>query len=353
MIQLQHKPKYYNKLFFGDSDIARLDISGDKDFKALAELSEKNTWFLNVVNCKQDRWHEMSPIALRMYRLNLGYQTAMDSLVPDLFAILQDKANDPWLSYLYSRIHVEEKIHAGSYSLGISQAFGAEAEEFLDIIYTDPYIANRIDSELTLAHQLVTAVEDWNESQAFILLQALGATFFLEGIKFPFSFFTSFTINKAEENKAQGFTQVLILIANDEMSTHTTTGSTLLRKLSRMKPFKQYFDNGSFQKWMRDYFATSIQAEKQWATYLLQDGDLPGFNQAICDHFLEYWCDKRLKELHLEPLFNFPQKNDIEKWFDEYRNINGKNSALQEISNISYTLAQTIDDLAKFDKEIQ
>jgi ribonucleotide reductase beta subunit family protein with ferritin-like domain len=57
-----------------------------------------------------------------------------------------------------------------------------------------------------------------------------------------------------------------------------------------------------------------------------------------------------MKELQLQPQFDV-KKNDIESWFDEYRDVKNKQSALQEISNINYQLGQCMNDLHLFDKE--
>ena len=59
MLQLNKKPKDYNSLFFGDADIARLDIGGDAYFKKLSEQDEANFWGLNIVSCSNDKWSEI------------------------------------------------------------------------------------------------------------------------------------------------------------------------------------------------------------------------------------------------------------------------------------------------------
>lgn len=355
MINLERKPSTQHKLVFGEQDIGRLDLTYDPKFKALAELDEANVWFLNVVSCGNDRWDQFSEGALHKFRLTLGYQTVLDSLVPDVFKYLSEIATDPWLEYLYSRISTMEHTHALSYSSGVTQAFGAKATEFLDIIYTDPHIKHRIDDELAIAKEFVHAVKfDWHNSEynRKLLLRMLVATFALEGVKFPFSFFTSWSLNKAYSNCAQGFSQLLIKISIDELSVHTATGSNLINKLRKDPNFKDEFQSGWFDKMASEYFAKVAEKEIVWANYLLESGDELGFNQAICTHFIQYWADRRLNEINLPKQFNVV-KNDIEIWFDEYRNPNAKGAALQEISNVSYQIGQVVNDLHKFDEELK
>ena len=353
MIDLSHIPSTQHKLVFGEQTVGRLDLPYDSKFKQLAEIDEANVWFLNVVNCSNDRWQDMPASALTKFQLTLGYQTVLDSLVPDVFKYLSEIVTDPWLQYLYSRISTMEHTHALSYSSGVTQAFGAQATDFLDVIYTDPNIKHRIDDELALAKEFISAVNaGWSNTQANrrLLLKLLVGTFVLEGVKFPFSFFTSWTLNKGYDNCSQGFSQLLLSIATDEMVVHTATGSNFLNKLAKTPEFREEFKSGWFAEMATAYFKLAQEKEIAWATYLLETGDEPGFNQAICEHFIKYWINRRLREIHV-PQLEVIQKNDIEKWFDEYRDVKNKQSALQEISNINYQLGQCVDDLYKFDQK--
>ena len=352
MINLTHKPSEEHKLVFGEQDLGRLDLPYDKTFKNLASVDEANVWYLGVVSCSTDRWYEFPASALSKFQLTLGYQTVLDSLVPDVFKALNEVVTDPYLKYLYSRISTMEHTHALSYSSGVTQAFGAKATEFLDIIYTDPHIKHRIDDELQVITEFTKATQTWSNTPANrkLLLQTLVAVFALEGIKFPFSFFTSWSLNKAYNNCAQGFSQLLLSISVDEMTVHTATGSNFLNKLSKSADFREEFQSGWFAAMTTDYFKRVVTKEIAWANYLLESGSEPGFTAPICEHFIQYWADRRLKEIGLPTIYNV-QKNDIEIWFDEYRNVKNKSSALQEISNINYQIGKCVNDLHKFDKD--
>lgn len=353
MINLNKQPSEEHKLVFGEQDISRLDLPYDPKFKSLVEVDEANVWFLNVVSCSNDKWYNFSESAMKKFQLTLGYQTVLDSLVPDVFKYLSEIATDPYLKYLYSRISTMEHTHAMSYSSGVSQAFGSEATEFLNIIYTDPQIKHRIDDELAIATEFITAVQNGfsNTSEnRQLLLRTLVAIFALEGIKFPFSFFTSWSLNKAYDNCAQGFSQLLLTISVDEMTVHTATGSNFINKLRKDPAFKDEFKSGWFDTMAIDYLTHVANKDIQWSNYLLESGDEPGFNQQINNHFIKYWTNRRAKEINLPEIFPNIEKNDIEIWFDEYRNVKDKQAALQEVSNINYQLGQVINDLDKFDE---
>lgn len=350
MINLTTKPSEEHKLVFGAQDLGRLDLPYDKTFKNLASVDEANVWYLDVVSCSADRWSMFPASALYKFQLTLGYQTVLDSLVPDVFKALNEIVTDPYLKYLYSRISTMEHTHALSYSSGVTQAFGSKATEFLDIIYTDPQIKHRIDDELDTISRFIKATHNWSntEENRKLLLETLVVVFCLEGIKFPFSFFTSWTLNKAYENCAQGFSQLLLSISVDELTVHTATGSNFINKLRKTQDFQSEFKSGWFDSMAEAYFAKVVEKEKAWARYLLLSGNEPGFTEPICDHFIMYWADRRRKEIGLPQQYNI-QKNDIEIWFDEYRNVKNKSSALQEISNINYQIGKCVNDLHKFD----
>ena len=354
LVDLENKPKNYSSLIFGDyGKVARLEIGGDTSFKKLAETDEANFWGLNLVSCSSDRWDDIPQEGLSKFQKTIAYQTVMDSLVPDVFVGLSEIVTDPWGSYLYSRISTMEKVHAMSYSSGISQAFGAKAEQFLDIIYTDPKIKARVKNEIEVAERFVDAVKaGWEETEENkkLLVELLYKTLYLEGVKFPFSFFTSWTINKAFGNVAQGFSQLLIKISIDEMQVHTTTGVTFLKKLVKNPKTSHLFTSDWFKDSFTEYVRESVEDDLLWVDHLLEDGEIAGFNKEICDHFIKYWADYRLKSVGLGPIYNVT-KNDIEVWFDSYRNVNDKHSALQEIDSVTYQKNTLVNDLYKFDKQ--
>ena len=354
MINLLVKPSEEHKLVFGEQDLGRLDLPYDKTFKNLASVDEANVWYLDVVSCSNDRWWIFPDSALKKFQLTLGYQTVLDSLVPDVFKALNEVVTDPYLKYLYSRISTMEHTHALSYSSGVTQAFGTKATEFLDIIYTDDQIKHRIDDELEIITKFIEATKSWSNTSENrkLLLQTLVVVFCLEGIKFPFSFFTSWTLNKGYDNCAQGFSQLLLSISVDEMTVHTATGSNFINKLRKSSDFSDEFKSGWFDTMASDYISNVETKEIGWAVYLLSSGEEPGFTLPICEHFIKYWGDRRRKEINL-PIIHNLQKNDIEIWFDEYRNVKNKASALQEISNINYQIGKCINDLHKFDEEMR
>ena len=303
IIDISKKPVELDKLFFGDyGGFVRIDKIQYPKIKEISEASESNVWFVNEIDYDPDvvGWQTIPMNAQSKFEKNISYQNLMDSGVIKIFAELAKIANVSELQYLYNRINVEENIHAMSYSNGINVVFGADTERVLDLVYTDPVIKKRIDDEVDGAEEFIELciTQGRTDDEAKMsLLKLLGATFMLEGIKFPFSFFVTWTINKSYGNAIQGFSRALKLISWDEMTVHTVTGSTVLNTLRRDKSqgFSHLFKE--FDIWMREYTKKVVSGELDWNKYLLIDGEIPGYTEEIGEHFIKYWADKRLKDL--------------------------------------------------------
>jgi len=346
---IQKKPKNYNKLFFGDQgNFLRMDYVPFDIFKKLAERSEANVWFTNEIDYSRDKkgYDLLSDKEKRMFHLNILYQNLLDSLVPNIFATLSEMATDTFLSYLYSRINTEENIHSLTYSSGLMQVFGAKATEMLDAVYRDRYLKNRMQKDIEAANNFLEHARkgEENDDLKLALIESLVRTYFLEGVRFPSSFFVTWTINDKNNNCIQGFSQSLKLILWDELTVHTVTGKNLLNIL--MNDETQGFSH------LKDIIKTIIfnvavevfESEMEWARYLLKDGEIPGYNKNIAEHFIKYQIDYRLKHLKLDPIYN-EEKSEIIDWFNDYRNLNKIQIALQESDNTNYQKGSLKNDL--------
>lgn len=357
IICVDKKPIQHKKLFFGEyGHYIRIDKIQYDNIRKLYETSESNSWFMNEIDYSKDiiGFPTLVPrIPQRMFKLNIVYQNLMDSGVTNIFSEIAKVTSLSELQYLYSRISIEESIHALTYSNGLSIVFGEESEKILDLVYEDDMIKSRMENEVDGSEKFLDLCINKNKTDdeaKKALLNLLGRVFILEGIKFPFSFFVTWTINKNYNNAIQGFSRALKLIAWDEMTVHTTTGSTVLGILRNDKDqgFSHLFEE--FDKNMYKFMEETVKKELKWSEYLLKDGNIPGYNKEIGEHFIKYWADKRLKELKLQPMFN-EKKSDIIDWYNKYRDLNSTNTALQEADTTNYQKGKLVDDLSKFDLE--
>jgi ribonucleoside-diphosphate reductase beta chain len=333
-------PQQTYKLFFGDTEgMLRIDKT---DYPVIMNTFKKgfsDVWSWQTIDFQSDilGWNKLDPVAQRIFLLNNGYQTLMDSGVVGLYNYLAMLSTNTELKLGYQYIAQNESIHAASYSYGLSQMFGNEAEDKINIIYEDEFIQQRMQDEVDFSDELFQAAivqgrEDIETKG--LIFKAIVATYVLEHIKFPFSFFSTWSLNRLYDNGINGFSNLLKLIAQDELDFHVPMNKNVLKIL--MKEKRQDFLEVIDTDFIYDYVRKVATAEKKWSEYLLQDGELAGYNKNINKNFIEYFADKTLTDIGLEPIYGV-KKNDTIDWYNDYRKIKNQNSALQEVSNTSYS----------------
>jgi ribonucleotide reductase beta subunit family protein with ferritin-like domain len=217
--------------------------------------------------------------------------------------------------------------------------FGDKATEVIDIVYTDPIIKTRLESEIDYASQL-----DKNNMKS--IFKVVVAAYLLEHIKFPFSFFVTFRINNAYNNAINGFSMLLKKIAEDEMDIHYPTNANVIKLM---------FSEGLIDKlWGYKFIKEETEkikiSEYSWNKYLQEEGSIPGFNQAIGEAFIDYQCNKSLRDVGIEVSIIKP--NDTITWFNHYRNIDNQVVAQQEIKSNQYQKGILKNDLDRFKETI-
>lgn len=355
VLDIGSKPKR-EKIFFGDfGHYIRIDNISHDIARRLKEASEGNTWFSKEVDYKSDktRFSGLPEDAKRAFKLNIAYQTLMDSGVTSGISSVMNRivTSSIW-SLLYARIAVEEAVHAESYSYGLSEVFGHLASETLDLVYNDSFVKTRMESERALFDKAadICVYNDKGETdeQKRAVLKLLLGIYFLEGIKFPFSFLVTFVINNSYNDAITGFTKTIKLIAHDELSVHVPCGRNIMTILRNNEDegFKHLFDNGFFNKEAVKMSERVVNQEIKWAEYLFKDRNVAGINRSLSENFIKYWASVRLRDIGIEDNpYSKAEKSDIVDWFNNYRNINKQNAALQETSNTSYQKGILKNDL--------
>lgn len=358
ILDISHKPKGIEKIFLGDyGHYLRIDNVSHEIAKKLKEASEGNTWFSKEVDYKSDKtnFSSLPEDVQRLFKLNIAYQTLMDSGVTSGISMIMKRivTSSIW-SLLYSRIAIEESIHAESYSYGLSEVFGHKSSEILDLVYEDKFVQKRMENEVELfrcVDDIYKVYEsnmgldtDWNKQS---ILQLLLGIYLLEGIKFPYSFLITFTINDKYDNAISGFTKTIKLIAHDELNVHVPTGKHILNILRKEEEqgFSHLFKSGQFNEIAIEMVDEVVNLELEWAKYLCDGRDLKGINYSISEHFIKYWAGVRMKDVGVETKYLSEKKSDIIDWFNNYKDINKQNAALQETSNTSYQKGALKNDL--------
>jgi ribonucleoside-diphosphate reductase beta chain len=237
-----------------------------------------------------------------------------------------------------------------TYSSGLARVFGADATKMLDHVYDDNILKHRMDNEIRDSQKLIDKAADGIVSDDLkkALIVSLIRTYFLEGVRFPSSFFVTWTINKNNSNAIQGFSQALKLILWDELTVHTTTGLNVLKILYKDESQGFYHLKDFIKETVYSIAEEVFDSEMQWVDYLLKDGEIPGVTKNIMKHFLKYQIDFRIRALGFEPIYN-EEKSDIIDWFNDYRDLNKTQVALQEADNTNYQKGALKNDLGRLD----
>ena len=341
ILNIETKPTS-NPLFGGQDGgiFLRTDKVEYPVYKQLYEAAFGKFWTVKMIDFSGDAlgFPTMPDVAQRMFKLNNGYQSLMDSGVVNIYNELTMCTTNPELAMIYQYIAQNESIHATSYSEGLIEMFGDKAGEVIDIVYNDPIIKTRLTSEIDYAAGL-------NRKDMKSIFKVVVAAYLLEHIKFPFSFFVTFRINNAYNNAINGFSMLLKKIAEDEMDIHYPTNGNVIKDMIK---------TGLIDKeWAHDFICKEAEAiqiqEFEWNKYLLQEGSIPGYNQAIGEAFIQYQVNKAQRGVGIDiaPI----KPNDTITWFNHYRDIGNQVVAQQEIKSNQYQKGILKNDLLRFTKD--
>ena len=338
ILNIETKPTS-NPLFGGQDGgiFLRTDKVEYPVYKQLYEAAFGKFWTVKMIDFSGDAlgFPTMPDVAQRMFKLNNGYQSLMDSGVVNIYNELTMCTTNPELAMIYQYIAQNESIHATSYSEGLIEMFGDKAGEVIDIVYNDPIIKTRLTSEVDYAAGL-----DRKDMKS--IFKVVVAAYLLEHIKFPFSFFVTFRINNAYSNAINGFSMLLKKIAEDEMDIHYPTNGNVIKDMIKAGLVEKEWAHTFIRKEVADI----LVQEFEWNKYLLQNGSIPGYNQAIGEAFIEYQANKAQRSvgIDVDPI----KPNDTITWFNHYRDIGNQVVAQQEMKSNQYQKGVIKNDLARF-----
>lgn len=361
------KKEQEEQMFFGKySKYLRVDKipKWAEVFKTLKENSEGNTWFAKEIDYKQDktRFDDLPEDAKRAFKLNISYQTLMDSGVTSgISEVLNKCVSSSMLDLLYRRITIEESIHSESYSYGLSQTFGSSANEILDLVYEDEFVKERMNREkevfanlydLTYTDNFPYDDEEKMDELKLSLLKVLIGVYVLEGIKFPFSFLVTFSINDKYDNAIPGFTRTLQLIAHDELNTHvpTTRHIVAIMREDADQGFTKFFqrkdgEKSIFEDLLEKIIDDTVESEIKWANYLFENRNVKSLSVESCEYFIKWRANFLYEILGIirNPYSDYVP-NSITEFFETYRDINKQNAAAQETALLAYTKGGVVND---------
>jgi ribonucleoside-diphosphate reductase beta chain len=335
-------------LFLGkDLGVQRYDIVKYPIFKDLDSKQMMNFWRPEEIELKKDRgdFKEMSDNEKFIFTSNLKYQTMLDSVICRGVPTVLQYVTNTELEACLMTWQFFEKIHSQSYSYIIQNVY-ADSSEVFGGIYEDKEIMKRANSAITDYNNLMgmacesTKLADLKK-QIYMTVVSINI---LEAIRFYVSFICSFAF--AENKKMAGNADIIKLIKRDE-ALHLANTQQILKILHTEESEGFVKTSEKCRDMAVEMFDSAAKEEKEWASYLFQNGSIIGLNEIVLHQYIDWLCMSRRKTIGL-PYENVG-KNPIAGWTEPWLNSEAVQVAPQEHEITSYKIGASKNDLEDMD----
>lgn len=338
--------------FFGKQvNIARYDKQRYNIFEKLTEKQLGFFWRPEEVDLSRDGkdFKGLTDHEKHIFTSNLKRQILLDSVqgrAPSLafLPICSLPELETWIqTWTFS-----ETIHSRSYT------------HIIRNVYSDP---SRIFDEMLELEEIGDCAKDiskyyddlieWNNTTTYeqrketpqgslydhkkALWLCLNAVNALEGVRFYVSFACSWAF--AEVKKMEGNAKIIKLIARDE-NVHLASTQQILKILPKEDP-----DFARIQEETRDecisMFHRVIEQEKNWASYLFQNGSMIGLNEELLCNYVDHIAAKRMGAIGLN---GKPGTNPL-PWTQKWISGSDVQVAPQETEITSYIIGGVKKDI--------
>jgi ribonucleoside-diphosphate reductase beta chain len=344
-----------NKIFFGEElNTQRFDEFKYPIFDKLTQTQLGFFWRPEEVSLQKDRsdYQQLTDAQKHIFTSNLRYQTLLDSVqgrAPSIAFL--PFVTIPELESCIITWDFMETIHSRSYTHIIKNIY-SDPSDIFDTIIDEPAIVKRAEMvtekydhfiELGRRRLLGLKVDDYDLYKALYL--ALISVNILEGVRFFVSFACSFAFG--ELKLMEGSAKIISFISRDEAQHLAITQHIL-------KCYKNQENDKLMHKVMKDcesevytMYEDAVAQEKEWAEFLFREGSMIGLSIPLLGNYIEYICNKRLRAIGLDPIFNISSTNNPLPWTQHWFNSRGLQNAPQETEIESYVIGgikQDVDD---------
>ena len=94
-------------------------------------------------------------------------------------------------------------------------------------------------------------------------------------------------------------------------------------------------------------FKKCVEEEKAWAKHLFKDGSIIGLNEKLLGQYVEWICNKRLRALGYDPIYDIPASQNPLPWTQHWLSSKGLQVAPQETEVESYLIGGVKQDVQK------
>jgi ribonucleoside-diphosphate reductase beta chain len=358
-------------MFFGNPvNVARYDQQKHQIFEKLIEKQISFFWRPEEVDVSKDRvdFQKLSDSEKHIFISNLKYQTLLDSIQgrsPNIafLPIISLPELETWVE-TWSFF---ETIHSRSYTHILRNLFGDPSSIFNDIV-DNQEIKKRASDISQYYDDLIFAVQLWQtlgegqhtvngkvhnitmrelKKKLFLCMNSVNA---LEAIRFYVSFACTFAF--AERELMEGNSKIIRLIARDE-NLHLTSTQHIINLWAKGKDDPEMAEIAEeCKEQATEIFLNAVRQEKEWATYLFQQGSMIGLNKEILCQYVEFIANHRMSAIGLGQPFDV--KSNPLPWMNNYLNSDNVQVAPQESEISSYLVGQidsevNADDFGDFD----
>jgi len=344
-------------MFFGQSvNVSRYDQQRYEIFEKITEKQLSFFWRPEEIDLSRDKidFKKLNKNERHIFLSNLKYQTLLDSIQgrsPNVafLPIVSLPELETWIeTWSFS-----ETIHSRSYTHIIRNISNNSDVVFKDIVNNRNIINRAVDISYYY-DELIRTTHYWQllgEGIHRINNEVINVNLFdlkkklylclisvnvLESIRFYVSFACAFAF--AERKLMEGNAKMIRLIARDE-SLHLTATQYMLNILVKYEVFEGM--SGVFNNCKSEcykIFERAAQQEKEWATYLFQNGSILGLNVEILYKYIEYITNVRLRAIGLNELF--PKRLNPIPWINSWFTSDNVQVAPQEVEISSYLVGQ-------------
>ena len=353
-------------MFFGNPvNVARYDQQRHSIFEKLIEKQLSFFWRPEEVDVSRDRvdFQAMTDSEKHIFISNLKYQTLLDSVQgrsPNIafLPIVSLPELETWIeTWSFS-----ETIHSRSYTHILRNLFSDPGKIFDDIVINE-HICKRATDISKYYDDLILHTQLWQihgegevtvdgvtydatvrnlKKKLYLTMNSVNA---LEAVRFYVSFACTFAF--AEREMMEGNSKIIRLIGRDE-NLHLTSTQHVIN-------LWQYGDDDPEMKEIaaecRDealaIFTSAVEQEKEWASYLFENGSMIGLNKEILCQYVEYIANMRMQAIGFEP--QYKQNSNPLPWMNKYLVSDNVQVAPQESEISSYLVGQIDSEVSAGD----
>jgi len=353
-------------MFFGKPlGVQRYDNFKYPAFENLTKSQLGYFWRPEEVSLQKDRgdYQSLRPEQKHIYTSNLKYQIMLDSVqgrAPGMAFL--PYCSLPELEACMEVWSFMEMIHSRSYTYVIKNVYPDPSEVF-DKILSDDRILDRAssvtesyDDFINQAHQFDTGnfwKGNWKDSPTASwerkdlkrkLYRAVTNVNILEGIRFYVSFACSFAFG--ELKLMEGSAKIISLIARDE-NQHLAITQSIINNWRKGDDPEMIEIMKEEEEWTYTMFKRAVDEEKRWADYLFKDGSMIGLNDKLLQQYVEWIANKRIRGIHLKPIYDVPVRSNPLPWTEHWISSKGLQVAPQETEVESYIVGGIKQDVKK------